>query len=226
MKLIPGIIFLILANIAFSQQYDIRLNLPGSTDTTGLYSLFFDSGNKRTAEIINNTNKQPVHGMVYRSENGMIKKTGKLILLDPEDRSSMNIEIFKKKNQIGKLDFKVKMPPAPSATFFVPEKNVPLRNGSLVNLHERLTIRFGIDEEFRLSCPGDTVYTATEITIVKSGNIKFPQKVNGTFTLDGTGLRSGETIKLELNRYNRRNYAGKDIEFPASPEDYLILKIE
>ena len=158
-----------------------------------------------------------------KTSAGKIDKEGSYYLIDPGSNSPVWLDIYKGSKSIGRRKFLVKEPPVPQIDFMTTDNKV-LANGFIVNTKSPISVVFHPDSAYAALCPGDINYSATDITVVQNGNVRTPRTISGSFKLDDFGLKSGETIKLELNRYKRINYKGEAFE-SASPEDFLILKI-
>jgi hypothetical protein len=222
-------LFLILCLITLkvsAQSSRLEIKNRDESDSTGIMDLYLQSGNLRQITIFNNGSEDPVKGITLNSDQGETSKNGNVFLLSPADTGEMKISVFKNKELLAETEFRVLPIPGPSYAFYLPSKNAEIEHGYRVNTHDTISVRFVIDSVYSLKCPRDINYEASVVTVVRNGNVRIPLKTDGQFQLNRLGLASGETIKLELNKYNRVNYSGRSFEFSASPEDFVILKIE
>jgi hypothetical protein len=218
------LLLLIAANIAYSQSYEISFSGYHESDSTHTVTIFNNAANGGTIKVTEASTNHSLNNFGIDCNGCKIEKKGVHYFIDPENNPESILIIYKGKKKIGRLTFKAERPPAPGVDFITTGKTT-LSNGFFVNLNEPVSFIFHPDSAFARACPSDTNYTASEITVVRNGNIRKSQNINGSFKLNDFGLAPGETIKLELNRYQRINYKGEALIEEASPEDFLILKI-
>ena len=209
-----------------AQTYRLDIKNSNENDSIRIMDLFFQSGNLRYFTVINTTSNDPVKRITLKSDLGEIRKIEKMYLLSPNDTTGMKISVFKNKELLAEAEFKTIPVPVPAHSFYLLHKNQDLIHGSQVTINDSISVKFVVDSLYSLKCPEDIKYKASEVTIVKNGNIRTSLKVDGQFQLNKFNLNPGETIKLELNKYKRINFAGQEFETDASPEDFVILKIE
>jgi hypothetical protein len=209
-----------------AQTYRLDIKNRDDADSAGIMNLYFQSGNLRQITVIDPFTGDPVKGIALQTHQGEIGKSEKMYFLSPNDPSGMKLFVIKGREMLADTTFKTLPTPVPSCSFYSQGKNQVLDHGFRISTHDTISVKFVVDSLYALKCPADVNYKISEITVVKNGNIRNTIKVNGSFQLNKLGLISGETIKLELNKFKRTNYSGREIEINASPEDFVILKIE
>jgi len=218
-------LFLIQSFPAVSQPYRLIIRNTDPTNSTGIYQLYLHCGNRRKIEVLNQRNNKTVKKFKVRLNQGDIKKMNNYYLISPSEDSALVLSVIKKKNEIGNINFNTLQVPDPRISFVRSSQKKLLYTGFRVSTTDTLSCQFLPDPDFAGKCPRDTLYQASQITVVRNGNVRKAMKINGTFQLNNFGLNHVETIKLELNKFKRVNYRGEEYEENASGEEFVILKI-
>jgi len=209
-----------------SQSYEVNFNYPDNQDSSIVSELYSNCANRVQIAIFNINKNSQERKFKLQAEQGETKIKKDYEILAPADKKEMKISVLLKKKIIATKIFPAKMVPLPQIDFIVPGKKTVLSNGFIVNMNDIISFHFNIDKNFLRICPDDTLYQAAVITVVRNGNIRNTKNINGDISLKDFGLNHSETIKLELNKFKRINYNGEIFMFDASPEEFLILKIE